>query len=387
MDTFPVFDLLPADVLREMIFRTHLKQHDRFVARCVCRRFRALVTAMDPPPEPAFPGIIPHRSLAHGNTIAEGAVACGYLAQLDWLLCQQPPHAPPPPPPPVLRDLLWHEAAWRGRIAVLEWLETHDVVCGGRLVVALAAANSGHVDVLEWLAARWNQNDLRHDSVIRCAATRQDTRVLEWFFGRWPDFVRACADLIAFTATRFDRHAVLRWICVPDKFHELTPSNSIRTRLANFAIRCDARRSLLLLFELGATWEDTDPFAIAETQANADFILWLHEKGMAWEAYLTDILAQRGRMAMLRTAADAGCPLSDNCCNSLFRWLEVDNAAHAPWGDGDDGDVEKEDHAAETFKRVYTTMQWLRERRVPWTDETARKMRERALLAGLSPIL
>lgn len=353
----PVFDLIPQDVLREVLFRKHLTRDDRLVARCACRRFRAVAAATT---------LIYHV----GRAVALYAAEHGYVALLDWLR-EQSRRAPIRSA--WLREELWKKAAWYGHVSVFGWLDAADVDCDNRIQIAKTITTLNHGNALEWIMRHWPDEMVAtpHFDLLIGAAEAGAVRTLGCLVRHYPKYACAYHRTVMETAVYRDHDEVLRWwvcdsgMCPPLSEFVVIAAERLR-RLLGSAIFYASRRSLVFLLLLGARLEDAQLDKIASTRGDADFVLWLHERGLPWRKELTAALAARGRTTLLRAVVGAGCPLAEQCCEMLFGCGDFKTyAADCP------------ETVEGFFERIVDTMHWLRARGLQWSDSTERGVRAR----------
>lgn len=121
----------------------------------------------------------------HGGDSMYAIAACnGHVDTLDWLRSKEVPWPRDNGdwgPPCDISDGLYACAAYGGHQAVIEWLEAHGVVrnAHGDATACEAAADGGHLELLQWMRSRsspyaWNQD------TCKAAAANGHLDLLRW---------------------------------------------------------------------------------------------------------------------------------------------------------------------------------------------------------------
>ena len=170
------------------------------------------------------------------------------------------------------------------RTPLIEWVFT----VGGFKVTARImskAATTGDLELLEWLAPRYNGNAQLPPSVIYGAAKIGNVAVLERVHDTWqsaaPDmlfFMRACGSAIL-TAAKYNQRATIEWL----RAHGHGWNESATTRAAS--------------------------------AGHLDMLQWLHERGCPMPVHIASIAARSGRIDMIEWLGTQGYQL----CSLAYR--------------------------------------------------------------------
>jgi len=220
-------------------------------------------------------------------------------------------------------------ASQAGQLEAVMWLAVHG--CEWNAKAYKEVIRKGHVHVAAWARRqRWTWN---LQECITAAVESEDVDMLEWIKSasdekEWrTEAVDACCKLIE----QQEQLAMAEWFLVHGGARE---DAQLMARIASPTVThvtvctCDMRLCSLNLLDMydprghGLISHDTRTTMTRDDRVKA--LMWLRERGCAWDARVCTAFALQGNLSALQWARGQGCPWDADTCFQAVSFREMD---------------------------------------------------------------